>query len=136
MMSSCRCGKMIAVACVIALWCLPAIAIARDDPARKSANSPQKPGGPGAADESVKSIDDDYHRELVQLERKRLDRLARLAARQDPKDAAVTYELLFRLAISGDLFRDAEPAANAVISRGISSPIISGATLILSSQRV
>ena len=43
---------------------------------------------------------------------------ARLAAQQNPADAAVTYEQLFRLAIAGNLFRDAEPAAKALLERG------------------
>src|SRR5262249_32322477 len=41
-------------------------------------------------------------------------------------DAAATYELLFRLAIAGDLFRDAEPAAKAALSSGSPSVVATG----------
>ena len=49
------------------------------------------PGGGGA---SVQEIDEDYNRQLLQLERQRLERLSRLAAQQPPKDAQETYEQL------------------------------------------
>ncbi len=70
------------------------------------------------ADESVKSITDDYDRKLLALERERLERLDRLAGRQNPAEAAATYEQLFRLAIGANLFRDAEPAVLKVLSAG------------------
>jgi thiol-disulfide isomerase/thioredoxin len=69
-------------------------------------------------DDSVKTINDDYERKLLALERERLERLERLAARQNPAEAAATYEQLFRLAIGSNLFRDAEPAALKVVSAG------------------
>jgi peroxiredoxin len=74
-------------------------------------------------EESVKSINDDYDRELMQLERRRLDRLARLAAHQNPADAAATYEQLYRLAIAANMFRDAEAAAGTVVTNGSPSLI-------------
>jgi thiol-disulfide isomerase/thioredoxin len=77
-------------------------------------------------DENIKSIDDDYARQLVALERGRLERLERLAARQNPADAAVTYERLFRVAIAANLFRDAEPAAKTVVSSGSPSLVAEG----------
>jgi thiol-disulfide isomerase/thioredoxin len=80
------------------------------------------PGGAGA---SLRSINEDYARQLLQLERQRLERLAHLASRQAPKEAAETYEQLFRLAIANNLFREAEPAAQTVLkSAGGSPPII------------
>jgi thiol-disulfide isomerase/thioredoxin len=80
------------------------------------------PGGPGS---SLQAINDDYARQLLLLERQRLARLEQLAARQAPKDAAETYEQLFRLAVANNLFREAEPAAKKVLqSNGGSSPLI------------
>ena len=73
------------------------------------------------AGETVQSINDDYNRKLLQLEQQRLERLGQLAARQAPRDAAETYETLFRLAIANNLFREAEPVAEQVL-RSTSSP--------------
>jgi thiol-disulfide isomerase/thioredoxin len=78
-----------------------------------------RPVTPG---DSLQSINDDYNRQLLQLERRRLERLARLAARQDPARAANTYEQLFRLAIAANLFQEAEPAAETVVNAGSTSP--------------
>jgi hypothetical protein len=90
---------------------------------------PSQPPAPDAArplpsDESIKSITDDYNQQLLQLDRGRLERLGRLAARQNPADASATYEQLFRLAITGNLFRDAEPASEAVLRNGTPSDTV------------
>jgi thiol-disulfide isomerase/thioredoxin len=74
------------------------------------------------AGDSIQAIDDDYNRQLLELGRRRLEQLGRLASEQRPADAAVTYERLFRLAIADDLFRDAEEAAGKVIEQGTPSP--------------
>jgi thiol-disulfide isomerase/thioredoxin len=71
--------------------------------------------GAVAPGETLQTINDDYNHQLVQLERQRLERLAQLAARQTPKDAAETYEILFRLAIVNNLFAEAEPAADGIL---------------------
>jgi thiol-disulfide isomerase/thioredoxin len=76
------------------------------------------PGQEAAKPDSLKAITDDYQQQLLQLDRSRLERLARLAARQNPADAAVTYEQLFRLAIAGNQFRDGEAAADAALGGG------------------
>jgi thiol-disulfide isomerase/thioredoxin len=92
-----------------------------------------RPGQPGPraqravveAWETIDSINHDYNRQLLQLERQRLERLGRLAARQAPRDAAETYETLFRLAIANNLFREAEPAAEQVLrSTRSPSPVV------------
>jgi peroxiredoxin len=70
---------------------------------------------PAAVGITLQSINEDYGRRLIDLERQRLSRLQQLAARQSPQDAAETYEQLFRLAIANNLFRDAEPAAQQVL---------------------
>ena len=80
------------------------------------------PAGGGA---SIQVIDEDYNRQLLQLERQRLERLSQLAAQQPPKDAQETYELLFRRAISNNLFREAEATAQQVVKSGSASPIVS-----------
>jgi peroxiredoxin len=76
----------------------------------------------GGVGSSLLSINEDYARQLLQLERQRLERLAQLAARQTPKEAALTYEQLFRAAIANNLFREAEPAAQHVL-RSASAPV-------------
>jgi thiol-disulfide isomerase/thioredoxin len=76
---------------------------------------------PDQAAETLQAIDDDYNRQLLQLERRRIEQLDRLAARQKPAEAAATHERLFRLAISGDLFRDAEATAARVLEQGTPS---------------
>src|SRR5262245_48904419 len=77
-------------------------------------------------DENIKSIDEEYARQVLALERRRLERLDRLAAQQKPAEAAATYEKLFRLAIAANLFSDAEPFAKAVLGTGSPSPIAMG----------
>jgi thiol-disulfide isomerase/thioredoxin len=102
-------------------------ALARQDAggARPDARAQSQAGlaiGPG---ETLQSINDDYNRQLLQIERQRLDRLARLAARQAPEQAAETYEMLFRLAIAYNLFTQADPAADRVLnSPGGTSPVV------------
>ena len=88
-------------------------------PTRKMAvNKPRRSRkrlGPTGSQVSVQSIHADYARQLVLLERQRLERLGQLAARQAPKDAAETYEQLFRLAIATNLFTEAETAAKQIL---------------------
>ena len=82
-----------------------------------------KGAGPEAAGrESVESINADHDREVARLERRRLERLARLAAQQSKAEADKTYEAYFRLAIAKSLYRDAEPVAERVIQGRQSSP--------------
>ena len=69
----------------------------------------------------IQAIDDEYNRQSLELARRRLEQLARLAPGQKPADAAATYERLFRLAIADDLFRDAEAAARHVVEHGTPS---------------
>lgn len=78
-----------------------------------------------AAAQALQAINDDYNRQLLQLERNRLDRLAGLAASQPAGEAAQTYEILFRLAIANNLFAEAEAAADRVRSSpDITSPVV------------
>jgi thiol-disulfide isomerase/thioredoxin len=114
------------LACLSACLGLAAVGLAQE--ARKQPE-PSTPNvlRPSASDESIKSINDDYNQQLILLDRRRLERLERLAARQNPADAAATYEQLFRLAIAGNLFREAEAAAKAVLSSG--SPSLTATAL-------
>jgi thiol-disulfide isomerase/thioredoxin len=103
---------------MVGLLVLPAMASGQADVGTKAA-----PTTKGAASgESVRAITDEYNQQLLELDRGRLARLAKLAARQNPADAAATYEQLFRLAITGNLFRDAETAAADVVKKGSPAP--------------
>ncbi len=76
----------------------------------------------GVAGASVQAINEDYARQLLQIERQRLQRLVQLAANQPPKEAAETYEQLFRLAIAANLFTEVEPAAKVVLKTPQNAP--------------
>jgi thiol-disulfide isomerase/thioredoxin len=84
--------------------------------------SQSKEARAAAPAESVQAINDEYDRQVAELDHRRLEQLTRLAARQDPGAAAATYEQLFRLAIAGNQFREAEAAAVAVVKNGSPSP--------------
>ena len=101
--------------------CLPAAAAGQETAQDKSSLRTARSSGPAGAVETIQSIDDAYNRQLLQIERQRLEQLGLLAARQQPALAAATYERLFRLAIAGDLFRDAEAAAAKVVEQGTPS---------------
>ena len=70
---------------------------------------------PAATNASLQSINDDYARQLLDLERLRLQRLGQLAGRQSPREAVETYTELFHLAVANNLFREAESAAHEVL---------------------
>lgn len=74
--------------------------------------------------DSIKAIEDEYNEQRLRLERQRLERLAQLAERQGPAAAEATYEQLFRLAIAGNLFVEAGPAAETVVKKGNPSPVV------------
>ena len=95
-------------------------ALAQDEPAQPK----PKVLNAGNGRASVQAIDEEYNRQLLELEKQRLAKLAGLAAKQPQKDAQETYELLFRLAISNNLFREAEPVAQQVIKSGTAAPLV------------
>jgi thiol-disulfide isomerase/thioredoxin len=107
---------------LIASLTLPRMAPGQADSRDQRELAAPNAAGSARADKNIQAIDDDYDRHLLQLDRSRLERLGRLAARQEPAEAAATYERLFRLAIACNLFRDAEAAANNVLKHGTSSP--------------
>jgi thiol-disulfide isomerase/thioredoxin len=77
---------------------------------------------PGPADASVEAIDEDFETQRLGLERRRLERMARLASRQDPTAAAATHERIFRIATANNLFLEAGPIAEDVVKKGSPSP--------------
>jgi peroxiredoxin len=87
---------------------------------------------PGArVPESIDSINRDFEKELMRLERQRLERLAQLAAGQGKEAANKTYEAYFQLAIGSRLYRDAEPTAERVLGAdNPSSQVVGMAALV------
>jgi len=106
----------------VASLSLPPAASGQDADQEKARPAAGRVPGPAGAEETVQAIDDEYDRQLLHLEKRRVEQLGRLAARQQPAQAAATYERLFRLAIAGDLFRDAEAAAVKVVEQGTPAP--------------
>ena len=96
----------------------PGLANGQGNAERPSAGAVRSAKG----DDDIRAIDDEYNRQLLELGRRRLERLGGLAARQKPAEAAVSYERLFRLAIAEDHCRDAEAAARKVLEQGTPSP--------------
>jgi thiol-disulfide isomerase/thioredoxin len=94
--------------------------LAQDEPAQPKPKFAT--GDNGGA--SIEAIDEEYNRRLLELEKLRLEKLAQLAARQPQKQSQETYELLFRLAIANNLFREAEPVAQQVKKSGTASAIV------------
>jgi thiol-disulfide isomerase/thioredoxin len=118
---ACSADKTGIVLVAIASLLLPAMVLGQTAAQEKAKPSSPNVTGSGKAEAEVQAIDDDYFRQLLQLDRRRLEQLGQLGSRQKPAEAAVTYERLFRLAIAGDLFKDAEAAASKVIDQGIPS---------------
>ncbi len=77
-------------------------------------------GGQSAT--TLQSINEEYSRRLVQIERQRLQELKQLAAHQKGDEASETYLQFFQLAIVNDLFKDAEPVAEEFLKSGNTSP--------------
>ena len=116
-------GGMTAIV-LLAIALLTAPPFAHAQPAGKDEAAPggAKANGSAKVDAELQAIDDKYERELLELDQRRLEALGALAGTQKPDKAATTYERLFRLAIAGNLFRDAEAVAGKVIEQGTPSP--------------
>jgi len=119
---ACFAGKIGMFLVAIASLTLSPMAPGQDTDQDKAKPPAPKVTGSARAEETIQAIDDEHNRQVLHLEQRRLEQLGRLAARQKPALAAATYERLFRLAIAGDLFRDAEAAAGKVIEQGTPSP--------------
>jgi peroxiredoxin len=100
-------------------------------PARAQETTKPDTGKPASQLESVAAIDGLYRKELDDIERRRLERLAVLAGKQAKDEANQTYETYFRSAIAANLFADAEPIAIRVLqSKETSSRVILLADLV------
>jgi thiol-disulfide isomerase/thioredoxin len=88
-----------------------ALFLALSGPARSQERKPE-----AAAVEGRAHIQAEYLRERQEVERRRLERLARLAESQEPSEAQRTYEDYFRSAIEAGLFAEAEPVAERVLA--------------------
>lgn len=109
----------------LVLLVLPAIAAGQERIGKTPESSP-KASAIAGNDKEIQAINDTYDQQRLELERRRLDSLAQLAARQAPAVAASTYEQLFRLAIANNLFIDAAKTAETVIEKGSPSPTTLG----------
>ncbi|WP_169978734.1 peroxiredoxin family protein [Tautonia rosea] len=67
--------------------------------------------------DSIEAINADFNRKYRALERERLEQLAALAGRSDPKEAAPIYETYFRDALGAGLYQEAEPVAERILSQ-------------------
>lgn len=86
-----------------------------------------KPAGAESATQSgsIGAIDELYRKELGEVERRRLERLAALAGKQSSGEANKTYELYFQSAIAANLFAESEPLADRVLrSKEASSKVV------------
>src|SRR5258705_8472689 len=93
---------------------------AQQGPATVAPGTPAsgKPAGP----ETLETINSDFERGVAELERRRLESLARLAAGQGKDEASKTYDAYFRLVITDGPSREAEPAARRAMQSAGTSP--------------
>jgi thiol-disulfide isomerase/thioredoxin len=73
---------------------------------------------------TIESINIEYERELLKVEKHRLERIGRLALSQPKEKAEATLDSYFRLAIAKNLYADAEPVASKVIQSGESGGVL------------
>jgi thiol-disulfide isomerase/thioredoxin len=76
---------------------------------------PSKGPASGRVGASIEAINAEYERELLQIERRRVEALGRLAFSQPKDQAAPAFDACFRLAIAKNLYADAAPFALKVI---------------------
>lgn len=99
-------------------------------PLPQPAPQQQEPGGnaavaPGAqAPATVEAIDAEFQREIRDLEVRRLERIAGLAAGQQGAAADAILETYFRRAIDAGLFAEAEPQARQTLEAGQAGPVV------------
>jgi peroxiredoxin len=111
--------RLTATTCILVLGTIAAVRARAQDAARPSAPKT------AASLESVAGIDGLYQKELDEIERRRLERLATLAGKQAKDEANQTYESYFRAAIAANLFAEAEPVADRLLrSKEISSKVV------------
>lgn len=67
--------------------------------------------------QNIAAINTAYERDLRQIEARRLERLAELAAGQPKAQADATYEVYFQHVIAGGLYEEAEPLAERLLQK-------------------
>jgi peroxiredoxin len=87
---------------------LRAPARAQDPAGVHAAKGGRQPG-------SLAAVDELYRKELGEVERRRIERLAALAGMQAKPEANKTYEAYFQAVIAANLFAEAEPVADRVL---------------------
>ena len=110
------------IATLTALLCLTSsrgALLAQGEVYSKGAAVPQ-----AASTLTIDSINVEYERELIKIERQRLEHLGRLALSQPKDHAAVTLDAYFRLAIAKNLYADATPLARKVIATPDTNPSV------------
>ncbi len=70
-----------------------------------------------AQQDSLQAINADYLRELGQVEKKRLDRLEKLAGAAEGASGVELYVTFFQTALNGGLYREAEPVAERLLKQ-------------------
>jgi thiol-disulfide isomerase/thioredoxin len=73
---------------------------------------------------TIESINLEYEREMLKVERLRLEQIGKLALSQPTEQAEATLDAYFRLAIAKNLYADAEPMARKVIQSGDSTSVV------------
>jgi thiol-disulfide isomerase/thioredoxin len=82
----------------------------------------------GAQDfKSLEALHEEYSKRLIELDRRRIDDLGRLAAKSTGDEAAAAYRELFSTAIGRELFEEAEPAAK----KALADDTVGGETRVL-----
>ncbi|MEO6810360.1 MAG: TlpA disulfide reductase family protein [Isosphaeraceae bacterium] len=89
---------------------------AKSDQAKKAGEAARN------VDASVESIDEDFTRQLLKLERDRMERLGKLAATKTGDEANQVYAAYFGAAIANELYTEAEPTALKVTKSPDVSP--------------
>ena len=80
---------------------------------------------------TIAAIDAEFDRELIKLEKTRLEKLAALAASKTGAEADLAYEACFRVAIESNLYAEAQAAArNAIKADGTSPQVALLANLV------
>jgi peroxiredoxin len=105
----------------------PALAQQSRAPVTRGTPASGEPVGP----RTLEAINADFDRGVAELERSRLERLARLAAGQGKDEAGKTYEAYFRLVIANGLYREAEPTAERVMKAGAASPEVGALAMLV-----
>jgi thiol-disulfide isomerase/thioredoxin len=78
--------------------------------------------GSGPESDALARIEADYQAQRAQIDRERIERLARLAHSQTGRDAELTYLEILRFAIAADRYAAAETVAERVIRAGTMNP--------------